>query len=384
MATTSDQCCDFAQRDPEQGLLRYGQQWARLEAEIVRLHQAGFSLVPLGLGPDGKAPLLKFKDIPRLPVQRVLAPMKRTQSFMYGVRLDGSVVLDLDRDDDNLQFELEDRFGPARVSVRTPRGLHLYYRALAGNLPNLKAEGLPVDVKSGPNAYVAGPGSRRPSGGEYYYASNAVLGESNLMLLNSDSEPASSVSATSPSCDISAEKRGRVRVGSRNKHLYRIAREVAKLVAGPGEIVEQLRLERDENCQNPKTVTDAEQEKIAQWAWLKRLENSFYEERNSSFLINRSAVDRLRGKPGSSDAKALYLDLVDQHGHCPGRAFGLVYYSMRTASWTDLSRERFLAARRMLETEGLLQKVGCHVRGKKYTQFQLMRPMPDTVERIPS
>ncbi len=31
-------------------------------------------------------------------------------------------------------------------------------------MPNLEAEGLPVNVKSGPNTYVVGPGTTRPSG----------------------------------------------------------------------------------------------------------------------------------------------------------------------------------------------------------------------------
>ena len=129
-------------------------EWARLELTVQELYDAGFSLLPLGSGPDGKAPMVPFQRIPRLPLDRVLAPMKRTGSLMYGVRLHEHVVLDLDREDDGLQLDLEKRFGPARVYVRTARGIHLYYRAPAGKLPNLKAEGLPVDVKSGPNAYV--------------------------------------------------------------------------------------------------------------------------------------------------------------------------------------------------------------------------------------
>jgi len=145
-----------------------------------------------------------------------------------------------------------------------------------------------------------------------------------------------------------------------------------------------LLFERDAHCQNPETVSDEELRKIAAWGWRKRLENSIFEERNSSFLINRNAIDRLKGKPGSSDAKALYLDLIDQHGHCPGKSFALVYASMRAAGSTDLSRERFLAARRMLETDGLLQKAANHSPGMSHAQFQLMRPVPDGVQRFPS
>jgi hypothetical protein len=41
--------------------------------------------------------------------------------------------------------QMEARFGQSPVHVKTPRGQHLYY--LAGDvMPNLRSEGLPVDI----------------------------------------------------------------------------------------------------------------------------------------------------------------------------------------------------------------------------------------------
>jgi hypothetical protein len=80
---------------------------------------------------------------------RVLAPLYRAGSQVYGIRLDDLAVIDCDTDSAELVAALEARFGPSPVHVRTPRGRHLYYRATT-KAPNLRAEGLPVDIKTGP------------------------------------------------------------------------------------------------------------------------------------------------------------------------------------------------------------------------------------------
>jgi hypothetical protein len=116
--------------------------------ELARLVRAGFPLLPLGGGADGKAPLLSGWAGPVLPLSRVLAPLYRLGVQVYGIRLDGLAVVDCDDDSAELATTLEARFGASPVHVRTPRGRHLYYRA-AGPAPNLRAEGLPVDIKTG-------------------------------------------------------------------------------------------------------------------------------------------------------------------------------------------------------------------------------------------
>ena len=147
--------------------------------EMARLHGRGFSLVPLGKGEDGKSPLLSFGSAQRIPLARVLAPMHRTGSRCYGIRLDGLAVVDCDTDDAALVEKMEARFGASPIHVRTPRGRHLYYQASSGAYPNVRAEGLPVDIKRGPSSYVMGPGSIRPDGGEYVPA-KGLLGRDPL------------------------------------------------------------------------------------------------------------------------------------------------------------------------------------------------------------
>ncbi|MCB1329218.1 MAG: bifunctional DNA primase/polymerase [Maritimibacter sp.] len=363
-------------------------QWARIEEEMFRLHDCGFSLLPIGGGDDGKSPLLKYKDIPRLPLQQVIAPMARAGSLMFAIRLGGLAVLDIDEFDDDLLIELTDRFGPARVQVRTARGIHLYFKAPVGKLPNLRKEGLPVDVKSGPNAYVVGPGSIRPTGEEYYYSSQARLGEIELTKLQfgpaivSPIAPAPAVPPTPPAAKNSHRSEVKIQIGARNKYLTAKAIELVPHSADVWELLEQMRVERDARCESPETVSDTELTKLAEWAWQKRLDNSLFEGRASSFRFNRSALDCLRGTPGWSDALTLYTVLLDQHSGEPAKTFTLVYKSMRDANWTELSRDRFRAARKLLEDKGLLEKVAGHLPNKRHARFRLVRPVPDGIVRL--
>jgi hypothetical protein len=59
------------------------------------LTRAGYSLLPLGGGADGRAPLCRFDGV-RLSLRQVLGRMGAKGSQIYGVRLEGPVVLDLD------------------------------------------------------------------------------------------------------------------------------------------------------------------------------------------------------------------------------------------------------------------------------------------------
>lgn len=119
-----------------------------IRTEVARLKGAGFPLLPLGGGADGKTPLTRTWAGPAMPLAQVLAPMHRSGSRAYGVRLDGLAVVDCDTDDAALVADLEARFGTSPIHVKTPRGLHLYFRA-NGAAPSLRSEGLPVDIKTG-------------------------------------------------------------------------------------------------------------------------------------------------------------------------------------------------------------------------------------------
>ncbi len=154
---------------------------------MARLKGAGLHLLPLGGGADGKAPLLRAWAGPGLTLAQILAPMHRTGSQAYGVRLDGLAVIDCDSDDSALVAQIEARFGESPVHVKTPRGWHLYYRA-GRPVPNLRGEGLPVDIKTGARSYVVGPLSLRRDGGSYEPA-KGLLGNDALPCLRGDFNP---------------------------------------------------------------------------------------------------------------------------------------------------------------------------------------------------
>ncbi|MGR3499461.1 MAG: bifunctional DNA primase/polymerase [Limimaricola soesokkakensis] len=339
--------------------------------QMAQLHGRGFSLLPLGKGADGKSPLLGFSSAQRIPLARVLAPMHRTGSSCYGIRLGGLAVIDCDTNDPALVADMEARFGASPVHVRTPRGRHLYYRADAGTFPNLRGEGLPVDIKRGPSSYVMGPGSVRPDGGEYVPAKGA-LGVDTLPEIRLASVK-QAISRTS----------GRIETGSRNYALTVAAVEMVETVDDADELFGNLQFIRDDECEDPATVPDGELRKIADWAWSKRLEGKVYRGRDSEFRLNREALDALAGLPNASDAIALFVMLQDQHGHLPGKTFVLCHPAMKEASRTDLSRERFIAARKSLESVGLLQIAKWQVPGKQGRTYRLTRPRHAAANILP-
>ncbi|MBE0455552.1 MAG: bifunctional DNA primase/polymerase [Roseovarius sp.] len=337
-------------------------------AEMARLHRAGFYLLPLGGGDDGKKPLLRGWADQRLTLSQVLGPMHRTGVAMYGVRLDDLAVVDCDTDDPDLVTELEARFGPSSVHVRTPRGRHLYYR-LTGKAPNLRGEGLPVDIKTGPRAYVAGPHSMRPDGG-IYAPVRGVLGVDALPPLKTPSRvPVTTVSPPAP-----------ILTGTRHVELVKFAMKRVAHVASLEALTADLRQLRDGWCETPGTMPESELAGIAGWAWRCRLENRIFHGRMSEFRVHRQALDLLRGINGQEDALALYTRLVDLHGHTPGKTFPLCHKAMRDAGHTSLSRERFIVARRLLQRVGLLQLMSKHRAGAKLQTFALAMPLVEASE----
>lgn len=333
-----------------------------LRAELVRLSRAGLALVPLGGGADGKAPLLGAWAGAPLPLARVLAPLHRTGAQVYGVRLDGLAVIDCDSDDPALVAAMEARFGPSPVHVTTPRGRHLYYRA-TGPAPNLRAEGVPVDIKTGPRAYVVGPLSVRPDGGTYRPA-KGMLGVDALPPLRAPHRPAD------------APTDGSIPVGHRHNQLIDEGVQMVEYVDSLAELTANLSAVRDDLCADPDSLPDAEVRAIADWVWKTRLEGRIFKGRDSDVRVHRLAIDALRRLPNEADALSLYILLMDLHGHITGKRFALDFASMRSAGLTRLSVPRLRAARRGLQQAGLLMQVGKHRAGVRHQTFMLARLRP--------
>ncbi|OUS20370.1 hypothetical protein A9Q95_08280 [Rhodobacterales bacterium 59_46_T64] len=325
--------------------------------EVARLKGAGFPLLPLG-GADGKAPLLRAWAGSGLTFARILAPMYRTGSTAYGVRLDGLAVIDCDSDDSALIAQMEARFGQSPVHVKTPRGRHLYYRA-AGVVPNLRHEGLPVDIKTGARSYVVGPLSLRPDGG-FYEPVKGLLGKETLPPIHS-----------APN-HIPAP----ILTGHRHVELVKEAMRMVEFVNDVDELQANLVGIRDDWCVDPATIPGSELAGIAGWAWKCRLENRIYRGRDSAFPVQRRALDALRSQANGADAIALLVLLEDLHGHHPGKRFPLDFDAIRAAGLLNLSKPRLRAARRTLEGAGLLRLVGRHRAGSKPQTFALIRSHP--------
>ncbi len=344
-------------------------------SELARLARAGFPLLPLGGGADGKAPLINAWTGPKMPLARVLAPLYRSGSQVFGIRLDGLLVIDCDSDSAELVDALEARFGPSPVHVKTPRGRHLYYRATV-KAPNLRGEGLPVDIKTGPRSYVAGPWSIRPDGGCYRPA-KGLLGVDALPPLRALAKPQNKALGAA------------IPVGNRHNKLVKEAVAMVEFVDSAEELEANLMAVRDDLCQDAETLRDSEVRGIADWAWRARLDNRIFRGRDSAVSLHRLALDALRRWDNESDAIGLYVLLADMHGHSPGKRFALDFKAMREGGLTRLSIPRLRAARRTLQAVGLLEMVGKHRAGSVHQTFTLARLRPDmtkapNITRLPS
>ncbi len=330
--------------------------------ELARLNGAGLNVLPLGGGVDAKAPLLHAWAGPSLPLGCILAPMHRTGSQVYGVQLDGLAVIDCGSDDSNLVAKLEARFGESSIHVKTPRGRHLYYQA-GGVMPNLRGEGLPVDIKTGGRSYVVGPLSLRPDGG-FYDPVKGLLGSDALPCLRSAAKP----------------KPAPILTGHRHVELVKEAMRMVELVDSAEELQANLAGIRDDWCTDPATMPDSELQGIAAWAWKCRLENRVYRGRDSAFPVHRLALDALRSQANGTDAIALLVTLLDQHGHAPGKRFPLNFAAMRSVGLISLSVPRLRAARRSLEGAGLLWLAGRDRAGSKCRTYALTRLNPGVTD----
>jgi hypothetical protein len=131
------------------------------------LWRRGLFPIPLG-GHDGEEPLIRgFTKMRRPSLATVQRWAVRFPGANIGV-VTGAVsqilVIVINSADPAILRAVEARFGQSPMIVRTPSGgWHLYYRFAGERCTNLRAEGLPVDIK-GEGGYVVAPPSVRQSG----------------------------------------------------------------------------------------------------------------------------------------------------------------------------------------------------------------------------
>ena len=127
-----------------------------LATTIHKIWTEGAWLMPTG-GNNGKRPLLKFSQKTRHSLNLITQTLEHANSQTYGIRLRDIVVLDIDNKDTDLIDEMHERFGRTDCMVKTGRGFHLYYSTNKKITANLRATGLPIDLKQGANAFVLAP-----------------------------------------------------------------------------------------------------------------------------------------------------------------------------------------------------------------------------------
>lgn len=285
--------------------------------EMQRLHLIGYSILPLGGGEDGKAPLVSFKSKKRLPLNVVMKRMDQKRSSMYAIRTGGLLVVDCDTDNDATRAYVEQRFGLSPFTVKTPRGRHYYFKAGDACPKNVRLPDIVIDFKTGANSYVAGPYSVRPDCG-VYSPEGSLLNDASALPCFKDRQP-----------DQTEFASGMVPVGQRNFSLLDKALELVECVDSEAELYDNLWAYADWHFEDAANFSDAEVRKVAAWAWNKRLSNDLWGGSKSAVKIYQHEFETLMaGKDGPLGLSLLHCL---RHNHLGSRRSGKPFMIAREA-----------------------------------------------------
>ena len=311
--------------------------------------QKNVEVMPLA-GADGKKPRVsRFKNR-TIHHRETIRLLEEGEISTYGIRLKGLTVIDIDERDWEHVAEVESLLGNSSFIVETGRGYHLYYR---GENRFKNPFTFSVDIKSGWNSYVVGPYSVRPDGVVYGLLKgdfiNPPLTDCNvpLSLLRKPRRTERSLPPVNPN--------GKVPVGHRHHHLCKQAFKLADECIDAEELAAKLRWHADRTCADPTSITLEEIKGIASWMWGKEYYGKRYSEEFSEVKISRLIIDRLIALSGGSDALALYVLLASKHRHL-GNNFAIDFHGMKNGELTDLGRDRFKRARKLLLELGIIQR----------------------------
>ena len=339
-----------------------------LKAVLTRLHAAGYWLLPLGAGEDGRKPSLSFstsdgRPTGRHPLELTIRRMAAVGTSNYAIRLMNLLVVDVDTDTQEAHAYVERWFGSSSVQIKTGKGIHHWYRFKGQKPPPIRRPNILIDFKAGVQDLAAGPFAERADGVRYLPQSGR--------LETIDDLPEFVDRRPTPNFNEETRHHGaKVATGCRNKALYGRAIEDVLFVDDLQELVDNLLQYRTIEFEEPMTVPDEEVRSVANWAWQKRLENNVWGGRNFTVKIPRRVGQRLVVLHHGANALALLFVLLDKHGHIPGKRFAIVPDAMRAAGLLKLCRNHVYAARDLLVAEGMLIK---HppVKPGKPCQYQL-------------
>lgn len=341
---------DFISTDADLGVMHHPKLSPVLTGEMSRLYSAGFWLVPLGLDRKPLAFLKKKDGSPakRLPLSVVISKMAGAGSSNYGVRLPGLIVIDIDTDTPEAHEYVARRFGVSTVQIKSPKGVHHYFRLGDARPKNVKLPGIAIDFKSGCQEHVSGPFAERVDGGHYLPLAGHLKHVEALPMF-ADHEPDRRFEDWS---DGSASSR--VAVGTRNKHLCSIAVSYVSCSDTKPDLLADLIAYRNIHFDDPGSFSDSEIEGIVDWAFKKKLEGKIFHGRRSGVFIQRETIDRLAAL-GDGTALLLYSVLQADHGHRPDFDFSIVPDALRQAGKLKVGRRQIYEAIQTLVDEGLIE-----------------------------
>ncbi len=267
-------------------------------AEMSRLFEAGYSLIPLGKGSDGKEPLVTFQGRKRLPFQSVIRIMQKAGSAMYGIRLGGIVVVDCDTDNVQTLDFASAGFGHSDFMVKTSRGRHLYFHGENTQPEKIAIDRVKIDLKTGPNAYVVGPGSVRPDNGAVYTLASDWLPSPNLL-------PAFADRRDNPL----RHHPELVPVGGRNDFLFSLARQLVERQDSRESLFAALSAELHSGSERAESFPESGIWKIVDWVWKKRLTNNLWGGKKSAVQIYMTDIQDLSPLPHGGNALTLFATL---------------------------------------------------------------------------
>ncbi|MEM6461664.1 MAG: hypothetical protein AAF724_07100 [Pseudomonadota bacterium] len=335
------------------------------------LHALGYSLLPLGVGENGKAPAVKFKGRKRLPIGTVISIMRRHGSTMFGIRTDGLVVVDKDSNDLATRDYCERRFGVSDFVVKTRRGEHHYFRSGDQPTKNIRSAGVDVDIKHGSDMFVVGPGSIRPDTGDVYSMGNPLPAIRDLPIFCDHGDPIDKPGQTDSQV-VAIGQLAKIPKGERTFNLWARARELVECHDNEQSLFEDLRAYCDWHFDDGHAYSDERIWKSVKWTWEARLENRLLGGRKSIARIYHHEVTAILATSSRYGGNALALLHVLHHCHAgqPGKRFSLATKAMAKQNviegWTQWQYRTAIDA--LLEA-GLLSRN--LVDGK--AKYQLMR-----------
>jgi len=318
---------------------------------VYLITQNNVEVMPLQ-GKDGKHPRVQSYMNKTIHHRATIRLLEADKISTYAIRLSGLTVIDVDSDpkDWDHVVAVQSLLGRSSFIVETGRGYHLYYR---GEKKFKNPFAFKAEIKSGWNSYVVGPHSVRPDGVVY----EPILGNFIEPPLTDCNVPTSLLKKShTPSYNqMSMSQNGKVRVGDRHNYLLSASWRLADECLDEEELAFKLKWHAVETCVDAENITMKELEDIASWMWGKQYYGKRYSEEFSEVKISRSVIKRLIGLSGASDALALYVLLSDKHRHT-GKDFAINFSGMKKAQLTDLGRDRFNRAKKLLLELGHIQQ----------------------------